>query len=61
MNNAQLIEEIRRNPLTRHLPIVVISAASHFDEKTRDPRVVWLHKPISTAQLLVALGKALND
>ncbi len=60
-SGAQLIEEIRRNPLTRHLPIVVISAASHFDEKTRDPRVVWLHKPISTAQLLVALGKALND
>lgn len=60
-SGAQLIEEIRRNPLTRHLPIVVISAASHFDEKTRDPRVVWLHKPISTAQLLIALGKALND
>lgn len=60
-SGAQLIEEIRRNPLTRHLPIVVISAASHFDEKTRDPRVVWLHKPISTAQLLLALGKALND
>ncbi|WP_312511656.1 CHASE domain-containing protein [Stutzerimonas nitrititolerans] len=60
-SGAQLIEEIRRNPLTRHLPIVVISAASHFDEKTRDPRVAWLHKPISTAQLLVALGKALND
>ncbi|WP_312956753.1 CHASE domain-containing protein [Stutzerimonas nitrititolerans] len=60
-SGAQLIEEIRRNPLTRRLPIVVISAASHFDEKTRDPRVVWLHKPISTAQLLVALGKALND
>ncbi|OCX12037.1 hybrid sensor histidine kinase/response regulator [Stutzerimonas xanthomarina] len=60
-SGAQLIEEIRRNPLTRHLPIVVISAASHFDEKTRDPRVVWLHKPISTAQLLVALGKALSD
>ena len=60
-SGAQLIEEIRRNPLTRHLPIIVISAASHFDEKTRDPRVVWLHKPISTAQLLVALGKALND
>ncbi|NNT94585.1 CHASE domain-containing protein [Stutzerimonas nitrititolerans] len=60
-SGAQLIEEIRRNPLTRHLPIVVISAASHFDEKTRDPRIVWLHKPISTAQLLVALGKALND
>lgn len=60
-SGAQLIEEIRRTPLTRHLPIVVISAASHFDEKTRDPRVVWLHKPISTAQLLVALGKALND
>ncbi|WP_312243948.1 hybrid sensor histidine kinase/response regulator [Stutzerimonas nitrititolerans] len=60
-SGAQLIEEIRRNPLTRHLPIVVISAASHFDQKTRDPRVVWLHKPISTAQLLVALGKALND
>ncbi|WP_312257245.1 CHASE domain-containing protein [Stutzerimonas nitrititolerans] len=60
-SGAQLIEEIRRNPLTRHLPIVVISAASRFDEKTRDPRVVWLHKPISTAQLLVALGKALND
>ncbi|WP_313553732.1 CHASE domain-containing protein [Stutzerimonas nitrititolerans] len=60
-SGAQLIEEIRRNPMTRHLPIVVISAASHFDQKTRDPRVVWLHKPISTAQLLVALGKALND
>lgn len=60
-SGAQLIEEIRRNPLTRHLPIVVISAASHFDQKTRDPRVVWLRKPISTAQLLVALGKALND
>ncbi|WP_312904518.1 CHASE domain-containing protein [Stutzerimonas nitrititolerans] len=60
-SGAQLIEEIRRNPLTRHLPIVVISAASHFDQKTRDPRVVWLHKPISTAQLLVALGKALSD
>ena len=59
-SGKQLIEEIRRNPRTRHLPIIVISAASHFDGEFRDQRVAWLHKPISTAQLLIALDNALG-
>lgn len=56
----QLIEEIRRSPRTHHLPIIVISAANHFNGDVRDQRVVWLHKPISTAQLLIALNEALG-
>lgn len=59
-SGGQLIEEVRRNPRTQHLPIIVISAASHFDKEIRDQRVAWLHKPISTAQLLMALDNALS-
>lgn len=59
-SGRQLIEEIRRDPRTEHLPIIVISAASHFDEALQGQRVAWLHKPISTAQLLIALNEALG-
>lgn len=60
-SGLQLIEELRRDPRTRHLPVIVISAATRFDERFAAEQVIWLHKPISAAQLLIALGEALDS
>ena len=60
-SGIQLIDELRGDPRTRHLPIIVVSAATRFDERVTTEQVVWLHKPISAAQLLIALGEALDS
>ncbi|MBF0677065.1 CHASE domain-containing protein [Pseudomonas sp.] len=60
-SGIQLIEELRGDPRTRNLPIIVVSAATRFDERVAAEQVVWLHKPISAAQLLIALGEALDS
>lgn len=56
-----LIDELRSNPATVNLPIIVISADSHFTKREKDNSITWLRKPINTAQLLIALGNALGD
>ena len=56
----ELMDEVRGNPATRNLPIIVISASSQFDERDGDTAITWLHKPISAAQLLIALTDALD-
>lgn len=60
-SGRDLIDEIRRNPDTHDLPIIVISAASQFDEQEGDTGITWLHKPISAAQLLIALTDTLES
>jgi len=60
-NGRDLIDEVRRNPETRGLPIVVISASSHFEQSIDDTGVTWLHKPVSAAQLLIALSESLDQ
>ncbi|WP_407293230.1 hybrid sensor histidine kinase/response regulator [Stutzerimonas zhaodongensis] len=59
-NGRDLIDEVRRTPETRDMPIIVISAASHFEQSTDDTGVTWLHKPVSAAQLLIALADSLE-
>jgi len=59
-SGVQLIEELRDKPTMQGLPIIVISAAHQFDEALFPERIVWLHKPITNAQLLAALDKALE-
>ncbi len=56
----ELIDEVRNNPATRDLPIIVITAASQFEQQDDDHAISWLHKPISAAQLLIALSDALE-
>lgn len=58
-SGRELIEELRRNPETASMPIIVISAASQFEQREQDVGITWLHKPISTAQLLLAISDAL--
>ncbi|MGM3386579.1 CHASE domain-containing protein [Stutzerimonas stutzeri] len=60
-SGSDLIEEVRADPKTRDLPIIVVSAATHFDQKTGYAGVTWLHKPISAAQLLIALSESLEQ
>jgi len=57
----ELIDEIRRHPDTQALPIIVISAASQFEQNDSDTSITWLHKPISAAQLLIALTDTLEN
>ncbi len=57
-SGAQLIDELRARPAIHELPIVVISAAHQFDEAKFPDRIVWLHKPITNAQLLAAIDQA---
>lgn len=59
-SGRQLIDEVRNDPATCELPIIVISAANQFDERPTDRAITWLHKPISAAQLLVALTRTLD-
>ncbi len=59
-SGRELIDEVRSNPGTRDLPIIVISAASHFEQNAEDTSITWLHKPISAAQLLIALTDTLE-
>lgn len=59
-NGRELIEELRREPQTRTLPIVIVSAANNFKPPADDPHVSWLHKPISDAQLVLTLGRVLE-
>ena len=59
-SGRQLIDEVRNDPATCELPIIVISAANQFEERATDRAITWLHKPISAAQLLVALARTLD-
>ncbi len=58
-SGRELIDEVRGNAQTRDMPIIVVSAASHFDSHEQDAGITWLHKPINTAQLMIALTDAL--
>lgn len=58
-SGRELIDEIRGNADTRDMPIIVVSAASHFESREQDAGITWLHKPINAAQLLIALTDAL--
>ncbi|QLF93850.1 CHASE domain-containing protein [Pseudomonas sp. ABC1] len=58
-SGQQLIEEIRSNPATGRLPIIVISA-SHPPEQPEIAGVKWLHKPVFTAQLLNTLQQLIH-
>jgi len=60
-SGRELIDEVRANPDTRHLPIIVVSAASQFERHEADTGITWLHKPISAAQLLIALSDSLES
>ncbi|MCQ4315652.1 response regulator [Stutzerimonas zhaodongensis] len=60
-SGRDLIDEVRNNLDTRNLPIIVISAASQFDRHPDDRNIAWLHKPISAAQLLIALTDSLES
>lgn len=60
-SGRELIDEVRAQPSTRDLPIIVISAVSQFEQHEGDSGISWLHKPISAAQLLIALSDALGS
>ncbi|MCQ4294366.1 CHASE domain-containing protein [Pseudomonas stutzeri] len=60
-SGMQLIDELRGKPAMQDLPIVVISAAHQFEQAQFPEWIVWLHKPITNAQLLVAVEKARNN
>lgn len=59
-SGRQLIDEVRNDPATCELPIIVISAANQFEQRPTDRAITWLHKPISAAQLLLALTGTLG-
>ena len=60
-SGRDLIDEVRRSPQTQSLPIIVISAASQFERSPDETNITWLHKPISAAQLLIALTDTLES
>ncbi|MCQ4287466.1 CHASE domain-containing protein [Pseudomonas stutzeri] len=59
-SGRELIDEVRANPNTQALPIIVITAASRFEQSDTDTGITWLHKPISAAQLLIAVTDSLE-
>lgn len=59
-SGRELIDEVRANPATQDLPIIVITAASRFEQIDTDTGITWLHKPISAAQLLIAVTDSLE-
>ncbi len=59
-SGRELIDEVRANPATQDLPIIVITAASRFEQSDADTGITWLHKPISAAQLLIAVTDSLE-
>jgi len=59
-SGRELIDEVRANPDTQDLPIIVITAASRFEQSDTDTGITWLHKPISAAQLLIAVTDSLE-
>ncbi len=60
-SGMQLIDELRAKPGMQDLPIIVISAAHQFDQAQFPEWIVWLHKPITNAQLLAAVEKAQDN
>ncbi len=60
-SGMQLIDELRDQPAMQDLPIVVISAAHQFEQTQFPAGIVWLHKPITNAQLLVAVEQARDN
>ncbi|KIZ36492.1 MAG: hybrid sensor histidine kinase/response regulator [Pseudomonas sp. K35] len=60
-SGMQLIDELRGQPAMQDLPIVVISAAHQFEQAQFPAGIVWLHKPITNAQLLVAVEQARDN
>jgi len=60
-SGMQLIDELRDQPAMQDLPIVVISAAHQFEQAQFPAGIVWLHKPITNAQLLVSVEQARDN
>ncbi|HAV86595.1 MAG TPA: hybrid sensor histidine kinase/response regulator, partial [Pseudomonas sp.] len=58
-SGRQFLEEIRANPALTALPVVVISAAAQVEVSAPAAHLFWLHKPISSAQLLDTLQAAI--
>ncbi|WP_395764081.1 CHASE domain-containing protein [Stutzerimonas balearica] len=58
-SGRQFLEEIRANPALTALPVVVISAAAQLEVSAPAAHLFWLHKPISSAQLLDTLQAAI--
>ncbi|HEX5843400.1 MAG TPA: CHASE domain-containing protein [Pseudomonas sp.] len=59
----QLLRELRANPLTRQLPVLVLGASGEQEQQGRqdDSQVIdWLAKPIDPERLIASLQRALH-
>jgi chemosensory pili system protein ChpA (sensor histidine kinase/response regulator) len=62
-NGYELMAHLRRNPATRHIPVVVVTSragAKHRDKAVRDGASAFLTKPVREEELLAVVGKLLG-
>ncbi len=55
MDGATLVDELKRSPHTRHLPLVAISAAANLRSHSEMPVESWIVKPFDMTQLLTVI------
>lgn len=61
-DGISLIHELRSDPRTRQLPIVVVSGTTHNQTIPGTEQVIdWLEKPIKPEQLVASLNVAVRD
>jgi DNA-binding response OmpR family regulator len=60
-SGSQLCLELKQNPLTSHIPVVLISAASNLELIAKDSRADhFIVKPFDIAELETAIVKYVN-
>jgi DNA-binding response OmpR family regulator len=62
MNGIELVECLRRNPLHRHIPVILLSAktSEHDIQKGKDAGAnIYLKKPFDADELVMFVGKLL--
>ncbi len=55
MDGAALSAELKSNPLTKHLPLIAISAAENLRRHVEMPVEGWIVKPFDMAQLITTV------
>jgi twitching motility two-component system response regulator PilH len=61
MSGAEVLQVLKRNHQTRHIPVIMMSAAGKeaVPPELRDHMVGFLAKPFTFDQLMAAVGKCL--
>ncbi len=59
MNGPTLVKDLRANPATKNIPVVLVSAATDLEQIAKESGVPFLRKPFHIDELLAAVKETL--